>query len=179
MVQEVEATNQATSFQLVGRFLFEFALLETEVNKGIGKLFGLDDGRTSILAANIDFSRKVKILFSAESYIGESPDKTRAELVKRTRSKVLELNTNRVMLAHSLFEARPGNKVMFYRVVADDKLNVSEIVWDHSNFESRFLSIQDVRAWIVQIVETLKPYSPSLDFSDPRNSQYLSLIFGE
>jgi hypothetical protein len=39
-----------------------------------------------------------------------------------------------------------------------------------------FAEIEDIRKNLHAVAQTIAPYYPSLDFSDPRNSMYIALI---
>ncbi len=46
----------------VGRFLYEFALVEREIDEGIVKILDLKGGAADVLAGSVDFFRKANLL---------------------------------------------------------------------------------------------------------------------
>ena len=170
-----EKEQEKRAFQLVGQFLHWFALLESELDQGIAKLFGIADGSLDIIASNVDFSRKVKIVRSAEVYKAELPDAERKKLLKDTFGSVLKLNDRRKIVAHCRFEASSGG-VVFRRAVADSRLQVEDVEWNQEEFERLYAETRNSTANLRKLVGDMVPYQPRLDFSDPRNSGYIALL---
>ena len=83
-----EEEKKALACQQVGEFLYHFSLLEQEMDEGIGKLLGIGAGVIDIVTANMDFSRKMRVLFSAEFAKAKRPDKSRKKLLDDTWSAI-------------------------------------------------------------------------------------------
>jgi hypothetical protein len=163
--------------RLVGQFLQHFALLEQALDAGIGKLLGLEGGKNEIVCSSIPFAKKLGVFFSSEGLLAAIPDAQRKNQLKETRSKIMALNQTRIMFAHNPFSANTDGGVSFRRVVADTKLQVSNVVLSSTDVlrlceEAKRLVLQ-----LGDLVSEMKPYLPSLDFSDPRNSGYIALLF--
>ncbi|MGI4877312.1 MAG: hypothetical protein ACRYG4_07480 [Janthinobacterium lividum] len=79
-------------------------------------------------------------------------------------------------MAHSPFNLADDGDVVFRRVVAASRLKVEDLFWNSEKFEQfeakATLATQDIK----RLVDEIIPYSPKLDFSDPRNSQYLAVL---
>jgi hypothetical protein len=165
------------AFRQVGEFLYHFSLLEQEIDDGIGKLLGIGAGAVDIVTANMDFGRKVNVLRSAEDFKAAMPDTEREKKLKDTFSDIMALNDERKIVAHCSFSyvKQPGT-VVFRRAVAAKELRVENIEWDDKKFKESFKKAERVRASVHQLIEEMKPYQPSLDFRDPRNSGYLALF---
>jgi hypothetical protein len=162
--------------QQVGEFLYHFSLLEREMDEGIGKLLGIGAGVIDIVTANMDFSRKMRVLFSAEFAKAEMPDKSRKKLLDDTWSAITALNDERKIVAHNPFSPGEKSGVVFRRAVADKKLKVENIEWDDNKFKASYAKADKTREILHQLIENMVPYQPSLDFSDPRNSGYIAAI---
>ena len=175
MATEVGEQHITRGFRLVGEFLHWFALLEAELDQGIAKLFGIADGSLDILAANIDFARKVRIVRSAEVFKAEMPGEERKRLLKDTFSSILRLNDKRKVVAHCRFEASLEG-VVFRRVVADSRLQVEDVEWTESAFDQAYEEVRKVTDSLRELVADMVPYQPKLDFSDPRNSGLIMLL---
>jgi hypothetical protein len=162
--------------RLVGSFLQNFALMEHAIDDGIRKLLKLEMGTADIICSIIPFAKKIDVLLSAENLLAELPDNARKTLLRETRSGVMSLNQNRIMYAHNSFSSSSSGGVEFRRVVANGKLSISIITHTLDDVEKLCAETISIRRKIDQIVSTMKPYEPSLDFSDPRNSMYIPLL---
>lgn len=168
-------TQLDNAFRLVGRFLYEFALLEDAIDAGLAKILDLKGAAAKIATANMDFSRKVRTLRSAEVAKAAKPNAERKKFVDDTFSRIMEANNWRIIVAHSTFrESKSG--VKFVRVVADKKLKVTDEIWTERQFADRYALMEVTAASVTRMVEEMVPFRHSLDFSDPRNSGYLTLI---
>jgi|NGEPerStandDraft_6_1074524.scaffolds.fasta_scaffold203027_1 hypothetical protein len=167
----------ARACELVGRFNYHFSRLEQKLNASIAKLFKLDDVSADILTANIDFSRKVNIVRSAVTAQNASPgEKWLTEEIKSAFNGVLEINNERLIVAHSPFEVHADGGVVFDRTVAREELKRNEIVWSEQKFGQHFDRMRLLERELENVLRHIEPYVPRLDFSDPRNSGYLPLL---
>jgi len=169
--------SDAEAQRLVGQFLQSFALLEQALNAGIGKILDLDKDKTEIVCANIPFARKAGVFFSAEHRTASMPDQSRAKLLKDTRGSVLALNDWRVIFAHHPFTSDGQDGVRLRRVVANTKLEIRDIQLSPGDVDKLCDKAKGAAGDIDRIVAEMKSYAPSLDFSDPRNSGYIALLF--
>jgi hypothetical protein len=158
--------------ELVGRFQYHFARFEQALNTAITTLFGLNDIASDIICANLDFTRKLNIVRS--QVIMQFNDKN--EYVTGLLGQIFSINEPlRQTVIHSSFEPH-GDGVKFTRLIAKKGLEPSTHVWDKKKFGNLCATMDRVAVELEQIVKDLEPYKPSLDFSDPRNSQYLAVI---
>jgi hypothetical protein len=161
--------------QQVGEFLYHFSLLEREMDEGIGKLLGIGEGVIDIVTANMDFSRKMKVLFSAEFAKAKMPHKSRKKLLEDTWSDILALNNDRKIVAHCPFSPGKKSGVVFRTAVAAKKLKVENTEWSDDKFKASYAKADETRARLHELIESMDPYQ-RLDFSDPRNSGYIAAI---
>ena len=175
-----EPTPEEKAFQAacqqVGEFLYHFALLEREIDEGIGKLLTLEGGVIDIVTANMDFFRKLKVLFSAEYAKAELPDAPRKKLRNDTWEAITSLNNDRIMVAHYPFSPGKQSGVVFRKAVATKKLNVENVEWSDEKFKETFAKATKTRETLHQMIEKMVPYQPKLDFSDGRNSAYIAAM---
>jgi hypothetical protein len=165
------------AFRQVGKFLYHFSLLEQEINEGIGKVLRISAGSVDVIAANMDFIKKLNLLRCAELIEAAMPDDGRKKTLKKTFDDIEDLNRERNIAVHSPFAC--GEKcgsVKFRRATAKDKLKVEPIEWNKEKFQQLFEKAESARAALHKLIEEMKPYEPSLDFSDPRNSEYIGVI---
>jgi hypothetical protein len=163
--------------ELVGRFLYYFSKLEAELNSAIMTLFKLDADSSDIVTANIDFFRKLSIIGSAVRAQNASRDQEwlRNE-IDETFSAIAKINDLRIIIAHSAFSAHPVDGVQFTRIVARDKLNRHAPIWTENNFAREFEKMKHLELALGNVLRHIQPYTPKLDFSDPRNSFYIPLL---
>jgi len=158
--------------ELVGQFQYHFARIEQALNVGITILFGLNDIASDIVCANLDFVRKVNIVRS--QVIMQFKDKD--EYVNKLLGQISGINDpDRQTVIHSSFEPHEDG-VKFTRLIAKKGLEHSPHIWPKKKFDDLCATMDSLARELEQIVKDLEPYKPSLDFSDPRNSQYLALL---
>jgi hypothetical protein len=166
-----------TAFRLVGEFLYHFAQLEREIDLALGLLLRIDLGALEVVASNMDFMRKVTVLWAAEGLLAEEPEPDRKQLLKRTWSSITTLNEDRKMAAHSMFEPdEDGSGVVFRRVVTRQGLAISSVRWTVVDVSEKVRKINQTIQSLREIVHEMRPFEPSLDFSDPRNSALFGLM---
>jgi hypothetical protein len=167
----------ARACELVGRFLYHFSRLETDLNAAVAKLFKLDEASADIVTANIDFARKLYIVRSAVHEQNASPhEKWLTSEIKEAFDGVLAMNTERQIVAHSSFGSHPEGGVVFTRTTAREKLARSEVVWGEDKFAKFFKRMQELEQELDKVLRHIEPYVPKFDFSDPRNSGYLAIL---
>ena len=161
--------------ELVGRFQYYFSRMERELDDGIAKVLQLNEGAAHIVCANLDFVKKINIIKSAVTLSFIDRDGSMIDLL----NKINGINQpHRQNLIHATFEpAAKNNGVNFLRTTARDKLKRDLIEWERTKFEDYFSDMERYAADLENLIRDLKPYVPSLDFSDARNSTYLILGF--
>jgi hypothetical protein len=93
--------------------------------------------------------------------------------IEDTFGKLHAVNMERQVVAHSAFEPHEKDGVQFRRTVARGQLNRLDPHWTEEKFEREFEKMEKLERELENILRHIKPYTPSLDFSDPRNSMYL------
>lgn len=171
--------GESEAHRLVGAFLQSFALVEQALDAGIGKLLSLERGKNAIICSSIPFAKKLGVFFSAEGLLAAIPSKEREKKLRKTRAAIHDLNQKRIMFVHSTFLYHVSGGVSFRRVVADGKLKVDIVNLNKEDIEVLCEEAGRLVSEIDSLVSEMKPYVPSLDFSDPRNSGYLSLFFDD
>lgn len=177
MTESAAPDGNERACELVGRFIFHFSKLEAELDLAIATLFDLDADSAVILTANIDFSRKLSVVASAVRAQNASPDQQwLIKEIDNTFSAIFQINDLRTMIAHSAFSAHAEGGVQFTRNVARKELNRHTHVWTEGGFASEFEKMKRLERELGKVLRHIRPYKPKLDFSDPRNSQYLAIL---
>jgi hypothetical protein len=163
--------------RLVGMFLKHYAIMEQALDLAIGKLLGLQGATIDIISASIPVAKKVDVLLSAEKFLAAIPEKGRENFLEKTRKDILKLNNDRVIIAHCPFEPGPDGGVSFRRVVVTSgQLKITNVTSSLEEVESKCELAVELADALNGVVAEMKPYEPSLDFSDSRNSMYIPLI---
>lgn len=158
--------------KLVGRFQFHFSQIEAAINLGIAKVLDLNDDARDIVCANLDFVKKLNIIKAAVTRQFVDKDGSLGSLLDRAAGIN---NPDRQTVIHSTFEPH-GDGVRFIRVITrEGKFSRQTHDWDQGRFTNVFRRMETIASELERLVAELKPYKPSLDFSDPRNSMYIGL----
>jgi hypothetical protein len=159
--------------QLVGRFQYHFSKIEAAMNLGVAKVLDLNDHARDIVCANLDFVKKLNIIKTAVAI--QFVDKGGDVDVLLNRAAGIN-NPDRQTVIHSTFEPH-GDGVRFIRIITKNgQLERQTKDWDSGHFKSVFGRMESIAVELERVVGELKPYKPSLDFSDPRNSMYLGFM---
>jgi len=159
---------------LVGRFQYHFSRIEKALDAGIAKVFSLNEGASTVLVANVDFIKKVNVIKTMAA-LQFSDDGSLNKLLDR----IAGVNTpHRQTVIHSTFEPYGEGSVRFKRTTtAGGKLKVDDPIWTGDDFSRHFKEMDRLATELEKVIAELKPYEPSLDFSDARNSTYITLLF--
>jgi hypothetical protein len=172
LIEKHTPTDQACL--LVGRFLFHFSDIEAELNDALRKLFELHPDSADTVCANIDFFRKVHIVRSALT--DQDVDGAQAQQIKAMFAKVGYFNDHRLVVAHAPFEANGDDGIKFKRTLAKTGLSREAPVWTAGYCARLYTEMVALKTDLHMMVQSVAPYHPTLDFSDPRNSGYLLLL---
>ena len=163
--------------RLVGRYLHTFAQVETALDDGVARLLGADGRGRVVLVGVLPLAQKMNVLFATEREEASRPDNNRTKLLRETNKLLRQLNDDRILAAHSSFEAIEGG-LRFQRLkVSDGKVIRRSVEWTSEFVDDRCLQAQRAIELIKEVVDGFQPFVPSLDFSDPRNSMYLAALF--
>jgi hypothetical protein len=152
--------------ELVGRYQYHFSKIEGQLDRGVAKVLDLKDGADDIVCANLDFAKKLNIIRSAVALQFTDTTGKLSGLLNRVSGVN---NPDRQTVIHSTFEPSDGG-VRFSRLIARDELQRINQDWDEPRFTQAFRNMQELTEELGKVVADLKPYLPSLDFSDARNS---------
>ncbi len=150
---EVDLTRACSQ---VGRFLYEFAIVEHEINESIVQILGLKGDAADVVAHSVDFFRKVNMLRTVAVELARGADK---KMVGKVFNRIAELNLDRISMAHSPFEPAADEAVQFRRTVAKDgNVKKQDPLWSKQKFEDAYKQMGEVTA-------NLKKLRPSLTIS--------------
>jgi hypothetical protein len=159
---------------LVGRFFRLLGAIEMELNDAIRKLFELPPNSAETVCANIDFFKKMNIVRSA-LHDQDVEDKHKDE-IKKLFGRIAATNDQRQIAAHSSFDANGNDGVVFNRITAKAGLERTSPTWTEKYCSEMFAEMEELRKELHVVAQTIAPYHPSFDFSDPRNSMYIALL---
>ena len=140
--------NLLKACAMVGRFLYEFALVEREIDEGIAKILDLKGGAADVVAGGVDFARKANLL---RTVVLETAVEEKAGISKLF-STIFQQNDNRVFIAHSTFEPAADEAVQFRRTVArDGKIKKHDPLWTKEKFEASYKCSKEIRDQLTKL----------------------------
>ncbi len=172
----VESLDHACA--LVGRVLWQFSKLEAAIDYGLRRFLSLEEDQGEIVAVNVDFVRKTKIVRSA---ISAEKDRSDPEALKRIDSmfdEVRKLNDYRIVVAHSQFDLKEG-AVSFKRATADAKLKRQDPSWDLGDFESLYKRMTELAAALETAMKEVKSYREHIEERRTDSEFLKQIIFGD
>jgi hypothetical protein len=149
--------------ELVGRFLYYFAQVESEIDTSIIQILDLKSHAAAVISSGIDFSKKVNILtiISSETALPED-SKNNESLFK----KIFKQNDNRKIAAHCVFEPA-GDGVQFTRTTSNNgRITTHDPIWTKKYFEDAYEELKTIR-------DGIKTLRPSLTVSFNLNGSHL------
>jgi hypothetical protein len=137
----------------VGRWLWHFAHIERTLGEGIIRFYRLQGVAGEILAANLDFSRKVNIVQTMAVKNEGDPVKT----VDALCSEIRAINDERQIVAHTLFEPATNGSVRFRRATAKRrvKMDLAEWTWTPARFASDYIKMSRINTELQALVDLL------------------------
>lgn len=159
--------------KLVGRFLYHFAEMEAALDGAIGKVLAIEGVTWTVVVAGLDVAKKIAIVQSAIVEQYAKGDETNAAM--STLNSVFALNQDRVLVAHGPFDVT-GDAVKLVKLKLEKGIKNQSQTWSEEQFRARFERMTTISKELAAITERLKPFVPSLDFSDKRNSMYITLL---
>jgi len=107
----------------VGRYLYEFALLEREINASIVQILDLKSDAADVVSHSLDFFKKVNLL---KIVANETAPKEDVDELQDLFNDIAKLNEGRILMAHGAFEPAPNDAVQF-RVFSDPNANDADV----------------------------------------------------
>jgi hypothetical protein len=125
---------ETRAFAMVGQFLQTYAKMEEALHDAIGTALSIDPIKMKILAVNIDFNKKIKILRTLID-ISESFTDNERKTKKSQCKKAINFAEIRNMVAHTYFVPDPSNKgVEFKTVKASGDFSMDGTIWLDEQF---------------------------------------------
>jgi hypothetical protein len=138
-----------------GRFLYYFAELEEEMNNMIGHLIGANENIVAIVGANVDFSRKIKIIRSG--ILAQEESENWKNFASSVIDKIPKYNNDRMIVAHCRFNAGSEGGVQFRRIVADKTLKREDVNWTEGDLEQKCAAMRQITENLRQVRVKLMP----------------------
>lgn len=118
--------------QKVGRFMHDFAEVETEINGAIVDILSLK-GNAASLVHSIDFMKKLNMLRTITLDLASEGEHSDLE---KLFSLIAQENDSRQIVAHSAFQAATAGAVQFKRTTAKNgKITEHDPLWTQQQFE--------------------------------------------
>ena len=154
-MSDFESLNpEMRSYALVGKFLFEWAVLEAHLRDAIAHSLDLDPLQSGIVNANIQFRDKIHILKTAVFVSPAFSEEEKKSAIK-TLDKISDFSSHRNMIAHNGFIATPEGHVQFMVIVAKGAIKVPEIIWSIKDFQFRYDKINELSSALKEITRKI------------------------
>lgn len=147
--QEDEPGITRQCYEMVGRYLWHWSLLEKSLDNAIQAALGVDWYRAQAIVKNMSAREKINALLfylemdlSVYAQLGDDAKKAKDMLIKNTR-KIHALHDTRNMVAHSFFYAGDGAKreIVFSYVIRTGGLKNPEVKWGRDQFDAKIKQI--------------------------------------
>ena len=163
-----------TAFALVGEFQFHFANMEGALNSCVAKVLGIDGTTAAVVTSTLDFAKKIAFVLAAiDANFSRSNWEAARKLLSRVRG---ENDPHRQNIIHSRFVPTSDDSVTFFRTTARDKLEQKIFTWTAADFREHFNRMARLGDELKDLESQLEAYVPSMDFSDPRNSNFIATL---
>jgi hypothetical protein len=137
----------------VGRYLYEFALLEREINTSIVQILDLKSDAADVVSHSLDFFKKVNLL---KIVANETAPKEDHDKLHDLFNDIAKLNESRVLMAHGAFEPVPNDGVQFRVTSArSGAVKVRDPLWTKQQFEDAYEKLR-------KTCESVKKVRPNL-----------------
>jgi hypothetical protein len=148
-VSRMACDDLSKACQKVGRFLYDFALVEQEINERIAAILNLKGDAADVVSNSVDFFRKANIL---RTIAFETAPPEEKDAIGKLFSMIAKENDNRVLMAHSSFEPANEEGVQFSRTVArDGKVTVHDPLWTKQQFEQASARLTDIQGKLAKL----------------------------
>lgn len=157
---------------LVGRFLWHFGRLEEKVDQAIIKLLDLNETVAPVVTGGMDFARKLNLaVAAARKQAGNEEDE---QFAADTWGRIMDINNDRTIVAHSSFAPASGGGVQFRRKVTKaGDVRVDDPLWTEIYFFERFARMTALEARLDKLIGFIKPGDlPPFDWYVPWQETY-------
>ena len=138
---------------LVGRFMYNWALLENALNTGVGKLLGMGNIESAIATANMQARAKIHIIKTLVDLKGGGA--TWAKKAGKDMDAVSALSAIRNTIAHVVFGPDESGGVRFLTVRAKGKLSFPDTILSEGDFRKYYGEARRLGDEVKAIVERL------------------------
>jgi hypothetical protein len=140
-------------YKMVGEFMYNYALLETDLNQLLGQMMGLENPNAHILTSSMDVSKKLNIAICGIKF-QPIDHEAAAEVLK----ELFDINGERKIVAHCLFgPSKKGDGIEFYRITTNRKLNMYVEYWTKAQFAAKIENMKVVRNRIQALEKAVTP----------------------
>jgi hypothetical protein len=159
-IPKFEGKEYSRACLLVGRFMYHFALLESAINDGIGKLLSLGPLEMAIATFNMQFRAKMNVLKAIVKLRGGEADWAKAAI--NDIEAIVNLSVDRNTVAHTVFGPDKNDTVRFLTVKARDELKYPNTVWSIDDFRERWDKARELRDKVDALVARMTTKGPTL-----------------
>ena len=151
------AVSESTrsSWQLVGAYFCYFSTLEAALNKALTVTYRLDGLQGEIIAGSLDFFKKLNLVGAAIG--GQDKGEPWKQRAKKLLDAVAEINTKRVLMAHSMLQPDQGSVRLVWEKTQDRKHKTVNEIWDEAKFRIECKKMLELTNEVQNISNELKP----------------------
>lgn len=142
------------AFRQVGQFMFVWAALEAELNRGLQKILRLDGIDGHIVTANMAVRDKIHVMRTLVNRYG-LPHSEWVIAANKTLSAIGDSGVERNLVAHNQFFATENGNVVFFVIKAKGKFAIPDVVWTEADFADKnaaMLALRDKLKADVEII---------------------------
>lgn len=133
--------------------MFCFAMMESAINGAVKSAMSMGDLDAAIILANMDLSRKLYILRSANALRSTFSEKTADDNIKEAQEQLEVRN----IVAHTVFGPTSDGKVKFLTVKAKRQLQYPDIEWSIDDFNTHFAKMYRLAEGFKKIGDKFTP----------------------
>ena len=165
MAEKSNITPEATDAAclLVGKFMWNWAVLENTINVAYRKLLQIKGLNGYIATANITLRDKVSAVRTVVHHICGHDEEWWKAADKDLLAVSTMNSTHRNLVAHNLFVGHKSGGADFLIVKAKGKFAVPDVVWTPDMFEASFVEIDALRERVIAIIDHVRALQDAPD----------------
>jgi hypothetical protein len=132
----------------------QWALLETSLNTGVGRLLGLKTVETAIATANMQLRSKIHIV-KAVVHLKRGTTDWGKDALKDLEAIAGLADKWRNVVAHVPFAPHASGGVQFLSIKAKGKLSFPDIIWGRADFDEVFDEIMRLSHRVEEIIDNV------------------------